>query len=114
MFLSTEQVILPYQTQSDILEINIQFVPRDYVKYKNIIKFKFNNIYNVDVEVTGERIPLKIEFEDPFLQVLNFNIIKLGQTKRLHFQIINRGRMMAIVKLYPEYPSSFINICLSI
>ena len=46
VFLSTGQVILPYQTQSDILEIPIQFVPRDYVKYKDIIKFKFNNIYD--------------------------------------------------------------------
>ena len=114
VFLSTGQVILPYQTQSDILEIPIQFVPRDYVKYKDIIKFKFNNIYDVDVEVTGEGIPLKVELEDPSLQTLNFNIIKLGQTKRLHFHIINRGRMMATVELYPESPSTFIKRCLSI
>ena len=114
VFLSTGQVILPYQTQSDILEIPIQFVPRDYVKYKDIIKFKFNNIYDVDVEVTGEGIPLKVELEDPSLQTLNFNIIKLGQTKRLHFHIINRGRMMATVELYPESPNTFIKRCLSI
>ena len=63
VFLSTGQVILPYQTQSDILEIPIQFVPRDYVKYKDIIKFKFNNIYDVDVEVTGEGIPTNIKFQ---------------------------------------------------
>ena len=44
VFLSTGQVILPYQTQRNILEIPIQFVPRDYVKYKDIIKFKFYNI----------------------------------------------------------------------
>ena len=91
VFLSTGQVILPYQTQSDILEIPIQFVPRDYVKYKDIIKFKFNNIYDVDVEVTGEGIPLKVELEDPSLQTLNFNIIKLGQTKKLSFNIIFSG-----------------------
>ena len=114
VFLSTGQVILPYQTQSDILEIPIQFIPRDYVKYKDIIKFKFNNIYDVDVEVTGEGIPLKVELEDPSLQTLNFNIIKLGQTKKLSFNIINRGKMMATVELYPESPGTFIKRCLSI
>ena len=114
VFLSTGQVILPYQTQSDILEIPIQFIPRDYVKYKDLIKFKFNNIYDVDVEVTGEGIPLKVELEDPSLQTLNFNIIKLGQTKKLSFNIINRGKMMATVELYPESPGTFIKRCLSI
>ena len=39
VFLSTGQVILPYQTQSDILEIPIQFVPRDKVIF---LKFQFS------------------------------------------------------------------------
>ena len=112
--LSTGQVILPYQSQSDILEIPIQFIPRDYVKYKDIIKFKFNNIYDVDVEVTGEGIPLKVELEDPSLQTLNFGIIKLGQNKKMSFNVVNRGKMMTTVELYPDNPSTFLKKCLGI
>ena len=114
VFLSTGQVILPFQSQSDILEIPIQFIPREYTKYRDIIKFRFNNIYDVDVEVTGEGIPLKVELEDPSLQVLNFNIIKLGQTKKMEFNVVNRGKMMTTVELYPETPSTFMKRCLSI
>jgi hydrocephalus-inducing protein len=114
VFLSTGQVILPYQSQSDILEIPIQFIPRDYVKYKDIIKFKFNDIYNVDVEITGEGIPLKVELEDPSLNTLNFNIVKLGKQKKMSFNVINRGKMMTTVELYPETPNTFLKRCLSI
>ena len=114
VFLSTGQVILPYQSQNDILEIPIQFIPRDYVKYKDIIKFKFNDIYNVDVEITGEGIPLKVELEDPSLNTLNFNIVKLGKQKKMSFNVINRGKMMTTVELYPETPNTFLKRCLSI
>ena len=114
VFLSTGQVILPYQSQSDILEIPIQFIPREYTKYKDVIKFRFNNIYDVDVEVTGEGIPLKVELEDPALQVINFNIIKLGQCKKMEFYVINRGKTMTTAEVYPESPTTFLKRCLSI
>ena len=47
-----------------------------FVKYKYIIKFKFNNISDIDEEVTGEEgVPLKVESEELSFKTLNFNII---------------------------------------
>ncbi len=111
--LSTGQVILPYTSANDILEIPIVFIPREITKYRDVIKFKFNGIYDVDVEVTGEGIPLKVELEDPLLQNLNFGIIQLGQSKKLDFTVVNRGKIKSDVQIFAENPQSLTKRCIS-
>lgn len=111
--LSTGQVILPYTSAAEILEIPIVFIPREITKYRDVIKFKFNGIYDVDVEVTGEGIPLKVELEDPLLQNINFGIIQLGQSKKMDFNVINRGKIKADVQVFAENPQSLAKRCIS-
>jgi hydrocephalus-inducing protein len=111
--LSTGQVILPYTSAAEILEIPIVFIPREITKYRDVIKFKFNGIYDVDVEVTGEGIPLKVELEDPLLQNLNFGIIQLGQSKKMDFTVINRGKIKADLQIFAENPQSLAKRCIS-
>jgi hydrocephalus-inducing protein len=112
VLLSTGQVILPFSTPTDILEIPIVFIPRDFTKYRDIIKFKFNGIYDVDVEIIGEGIPLRVELEDPAMQNLNFGIIQLGQSKKMEFVVVNRGKIKVNVQLYAENQASFAKKCL--
>ena len=119
--LYTGQVVLPYTKKTDKNEknekdesLNVQFIftPREFIKYREIIKFTFNGIYDVEVEVLGEGIPLRLELEDPNLQVLNFGIIQLGQFKKMEFSIINRGRVKLPIQIMPENPTSFAKRCL--
>ncbi|MCQ2818255.1 MAG: hypothetical protein MJ252_13390, partial [archaeon] len=123
--LPTGQVILPYQEPKDVLDIPIRFIPREYTKYKDTVKFKFNNIYTVEVEITGEGIPMKVELEDPSMQVLNFDIIKLGQKKNIkskdykpgktmEFNVINRGKITTNVQIFPESIATWNKRCLAI
>ena len=111
--LSTGQVILPFSSPTDILEIPIVFIPREITRYRDVIKFKFNGIYDVDVEVTGEGIPLKVELEDPMLTNLNFGIIQLGQSKKMDFNVVNRGKIKAEVQIFPDNPTSLNKRCIS-
>ena len=110
--LSPGQVILP--GQSEILEVPITFIPREFTKYREVIKFNFNGIYDVDVEIKGEGIPLRLELEDPNMQTLDFGILLVGQDKKMEFKLINRGRRDINVLISPENPNNFIKKCLSL
>ena len=70
------QVILPLQTETykdkkglvqvnenNILKIPIIFIPRESKKYEEIITFDINGLHKIDVKITGEGIPLKLELE---------------------------------------------------
>ena len=111
VLLSTGQVILPFQSKSDILEIPIIFLPREIKKYREIINFKFNGIYDQEIEILGEGIPIKLEIEEN-IQVLNFGIIQLGQNKKLDFSLVNRGKMKLDIQILPENRQNFTKRCL--
>lgn len=104
--LSTGQVILPFTSKLDILEIPIVFTPREVCKYKEVVNFKFNGIYDQEVEITGEGIPLKLEIEEN-IQTLNFGIIQLGQNRKMEFNILNKGKMKADIQIFPENKVNF-------
>jgi hypothetical protein len=46
-----------------VLRVPIVFTPRECVKYRNVIAFDINGLNRIEVEVTGEGIPLKLECE---------------------------------------------------
>lgn len=101
VLLSTGQVILPSNNINDALKIPIIFTPREVKKYRDTISIKFNGIYEQEVEITGEGIPLKVDIEEN-IQSLNFGIIQLREKKNMDFSIINRGRMRVEVQIFPE------------
>lgn len=43
------------------LEVTIIFTPREIKKYQEIVTFDFNNLYTIDVVITGEGIPMLLE-----------------------------------------------------
>ena len=47
------------------LEVPIIFTPREIKKYQETISFEFNNLYTIDILVTGEGIPMLLELVDP-------------------------------------------------
>ena len=110
--LSPGQVILP--GQNEILEVPIVFIPREFTKYREVIKFNFNGIYEVDVEIKGEGIPLRLELEDPNQQSLDFGILLVGQDKKMEFKLINKGRRDINVLISPENSLNFAKKCLSL
>lgn len=60
--LSPGQVLLPQTAENkEVLEVPIIFTPREHRKYHEVIKFEFNNLYTIDVVITGEGIPLLLE-----------------------------------------------------
>jgi hydrocephalus-inducing protein len=45
------------------LKIPISFTPRECIKYEEVITFDINNLHKIDVKITGEGIPFKLELE---------------------------------------------------
>jgi len=57
------QVLMP--DKSEKLEIPIYFTPREIKKYHETVKLDFNGLYFIDINITGEGIPLLIDLKDP-------------------------------------------------
>lgn len=70
------QVILPLQLETikdkkglatvketNVLKIPIIFTPRESKKYEEILRFDINGLYKIDVKITGEGAPCKLELE---------------------------------------------------
>jgi hydrocephalus-inducing protein len=43
------------------LEVPVIFTPREIRKYSETISFDFNNLYKIDVVISGEGIPMLLE-----------------------------------------------------
>lgn len=72
-------MLLPSTKEAPIkLEVPIIFTPREIKKYQETITFDFNNLYTIDVVVTGEGIPMQLELVDPDQAIVDFGIVSVG------------------------------------
>mmetsp|Transcript_22445 Transcript_22445/g.16941 ORF Transcript_22445/g.16941 Transcript_22445/m.16941 type:complete len:140 (+) Transcript_22445:4793-5212(+) len=55
--LAPGQVLLPFSQSEETLRVPIIFTPREIKKYSETITFDFNNLYKINVVVSGEGIP---------------------------------------------------------
>lgn len=49
--------------ENNVLKIPIVFTPRESRKYEEIITFDINGLHKIDVKISGEGIPFKLELE---------------------------------------------------
>ena len=49
--------------EHNVLKIPITFTPRECVKYGELVTLDINNLYKIDLNITGEGVPFKVELE---------------------------------------------------
>jgi len=74
------------------LKIPIVFTPRECRKYEETITFDLNGLHKIDVKITGEGIPLKLELEKTEDQNLDFGILRVGVEQTRHVLLSNFSR----------------------
>ncbi len=53
----------PPPRELNVLRIPIVFIPREVRKYDEVVTFDINGLHKIDVRLTGEGAPLKLELE---------------------------------------------------
>jgi len=91
--LAPGQVLVPSTKEAPIkLEIPIIFTPREIKKYQETISFEFNNLYTIDVTITGEGIPMQLELEDPDQAVVDFGVVSVGGDVTRTIPLVNKSK----------------------
>lgn len=79
--LASGQVLLPKEDKGEIsgtLDIPIVFTPREIKKYEEIVSFDINQLHKVDVKITGEGIPLKLDLSSAEDSFIDYGICRIG------------------------------------
>jgi hydrocephalus-inducing protein len=91
--LAPGSVLLPSNKEAPLkLEVPIIFTPREIKKYQETITFDFNNLYTIDVVLTGEGIPMQLELVDPDQAVVDFGIVSVGGDITKTVSLINKSK----------------------
>jgi hydrocephalus-inducing protein len=65
--------------EKNVLKIPIVFTPRESLKYNETVTFDINGLHKIDVKITGEGIPFKLELEKTEDQNLDFGVVRVGK-----------------------------------
>lgn len=119
MYNSTPQLYVPQTTwimeggDQEVLLLN--FMPHEYVKYKEEISFQINGLDVVNVYVHGEGTPLVVELVDQTQKLLTFGPIHMGKVAVIHVSFLtihqqyffNWAKTMVWYMLFTgEFPTS--------
>jgi len=75
--LTPGQVLMP-DKDSNILKVPILFTPRECRKYEEKVRLDFNNLYQVDILVKAQGIPLNLDLRDPDQAITDLGIVSVG------------------------------------
>lgn len=96
------------------LKIPIIFTPREIRKYNETIKLDFDGLYFVDLQVTGQGIPLNLDLKDPDHATTDLGIVSVGGSASRIVPVINRSSKSVKFKITPENKDAFLKSALSI
>lgn len=96
------------------VQIPIIFTPREIRKYSETIKLDFNGLYFVELQVTGQGIPLNLDLKDPDHAMTDMGTISVGGNSTRIVPIINRSTKVVKFKIKPANLAVFEKAFMSI
>jgi len=104
--LTPGQVLMP-DKDSNILKVPILFTPRECRKYEEKVRLDFNNLYQVDILVKAQGIPLNLDLRDPDQAITDLGIVSVGGQASRTIPILNKSQKAVKFKLRPSNPAAF-------
>lgn len=65
--------------EHNVLKIPITFTPRECVKYHDVVTLDINNLHKIDLDISGEGVPFKVELEKAEDQNCDFGVVRVGK-----------------------------------
>lgn len=91
----------------NILKVPILFTPRECRKYEEKVRLDFNNLYQVDILVKAQGIPLNLDLRDPDQAITDLGIVSVGGSASRTIPILNKSQKAVKFKLMPSNPTAF-------
>lgn len=82
-------------------EVPITFEPDEYRRHEALVPFEVNGLYTVNVKLTGEGVPMRMEVANSAHKVFNLGSVSRGQGSIKVLPIVNKGKARALVDLSP-------------
>jgi hydrocephalus-inducing protein len=79
----------------------VQFHPSTAGKYAEVASFEVNGLYSINVSLTGEGVPMKVEVAPPSGPVCNFGSAKQGSAVSRTVHLRNASKVPARLSLAP-------------
>lgn len=95
------------------LAVPIIFTPREIKKYQETIKLDFNGLYQIDVVVKGQGIPMLLDLKDPDQMYTDFGAVSVNADVTKVIPIINRSAKAIKFKIEPVNKEKFAKAFLS-
>ena len=67
-----------------------------------MIPFQINGLYNVNVVINGEGVPLRLDLANAAQTAVNFGSLRGGQSATRELKLVNRSRLPISVSLEPS------------
>jgi len=83
-------------------DMTVSFMPREAKEYRAVIPFQINGLYNVNVVITGEGVPLRLDVANAAQTAVNFGSLRGGQSATRELKLVNRSRLPISVSLEPS------------
>eukprot|EP00063_Salmo_salar_P029727 XP_014004562.1 PREDICTED: hydrocephalus-inducing protein homolog isoform X1 [Salmo salar] len=73
------------------MEVPITFYPREAMRYHERVVFEINDCAKQMVEILGQGIEMKVDFEDPRHKLVNLGALQIGQKIRRVIPLVNNS-----------------------
>jgi len=96
------------------IKVPILFTPREIRKYQETIRLDFNGLYQVDIQIKAQGIPLNLDLRDPDQTITDIGIVSVGGSASRTVPIVNRSAKPVKFHISPRDPEAFARSALSI
>jgi len=109
-----DHTIKPEPKTDDRLAIPIIFTPREIKKYSEVIKLDFNGLYQIDVTIKGQGIPMLLDLKDPDQMYTDFGAVSVNADVTKVIPLINRSAKAIKFRVEPGNKEKFAKSFLSL
>jgi hydrocephalus-inducing protein len=96
------------------IKVPILFTPREIRKYQETIRLDFNGLYQVDIIIKAQGIPLNLDLRDPDQTITDLGIVSVGGHNTKTVPIINRSQKSVKFQISPRDLEAFNRSALTI
>lgn len=96
------------------IKVPILFTPREIRKYQETIRLDFNGLYQVDIIIKAQGIPLNLDLRDPDQTITDLGIVSVGGHTSRTVPIINRSQKSVKFQISPRDLEAFNRSALTI
>lgn len=96
------------------IKVPILFTPREIRKYQETIRLDFNGLYQVDIQIKAQGIPLNLDLRDPDQTITDIGIVSVGGNASKTVPIINRSQKPVKFQISARDIEAFARSALSI